>query len=80
MSFCAESIPIRSVDFTSPADAARHDRMVALVERTAAGVDLHKKLASEQAPHVKIALRATLKAEITDRQVNQLVYALTDYV
>ena len=28
MSFCAEIFPIRTVDFTSPADAARHDRMV----------------------------------------------------
>jgi hypothetical protein len=27
--------------------------MVALVERTAEGVDLHKKLASEGVPHVK---------------------------
>ena len=31
--------------------------MVALVERTAEGVDLHKKLASEGAPHVKTVLQ-----------------------
>jgi hypothetical protein len=26
-------LPIRLIDFADPADAARHDRMVALVER-----------------------------------------------
>ena len=36
-----EGFPIRTIDFTSPADVARHDRMVALVERM---LDLHKKL------------------------------------
>ena len=40
MSFCAESTPIRTLDFASLADAARHDRMVSLVERIAEGVDL----------------------------------------
>jgi len=40
----------QAIDFTPPADVARHDRMVGLVERM---LDLHKKLAAEQAPHVK---------------------------
>ena len=39
--------------------------MVALVERTAAGVDLHKRLAVEQVPHVKTALQRQIEA--TDR-------------
>ena len=43
-----EQLPIRTIDFTSPADVARRDRMVSLVERM---LDLHKKLASEGAPH-----------------------------
>ena len=37
-------------------------------------------LVVEQAQHIKTALRATPKAEATDRQIDQLVYALTDYV
>ena len=42
-----EQLPIRTIDFTYPADVARHDRMVGLVERM---LDLHKKLAAvEQA-------------------------------
>jgi hypothetical protein len=49
--------PIRTIDLTSPADVARHDRMVSLVERTAEGVDLHKKHASEGAPHVVTVLQ-----------------------
>ena len=57
MSFCAESTSIRTIDFTSPADAARHDRMVSLVVRTAEGVDLHTKLASEGTPHVVTVLQ-----------------------
>ena len=73
-------LPACPLDFTPPTDVARHDRMVAVVECTAEGVDLHKKLAAEQAPHIKTALRATPKAETTDRQIDQLVYALTDYV
>ena len=71
MSFCAESTPIRSVDFTSPADVARHDRMVALVERM---LDLHKKFASEGAPHVKTVLQRQIEA--TDREIDRLVYEL----
>ena len=62
------------IDFTFLADLARHNRMVALVERTAAGVDLHKKLAAEGAPHVKTVLRRQIEA--TDRQIDALVYEL----
>ena len=49
--------------------------MVALVERTAEGVDLHKKLASEGAPHVKTVLQRQ-EGEATDRQIDALVYEL----
>ena len=33
-----EQLPIRTIDFTDPADVARHDRMVALVTQM---LDLH---------------------------------------
>ena len=42
-------IPIRTIDFSDPADVARHDRMVALVESM---LDLHK-LASAGTDHDK---------------------------
>jgi hypothetical protein len=53
------------------ADVARHDRMVSLVERM---LDLHKKLASEGAPHVKTVLQRQIEA--TDREIDRLVYEL----
>ena len=65
------TLPIRTIDSTSPADVARHDRMVALVERM---LDLHKKLASEGAPHVKTVLQRQIEA--TDREIDRLVYEL----
>ena len=48
--------------------------MVGLVERTAEGVDLHKRLAAEQVPHVKTALQRQI--EVTDRQIDALLYEL----
>jgi hypothetical protein len=66
-----EQLPIRTIDFTSPADVARHDRMVALVERM---LDLHKKLASEGAPHVVTVLQRQIGA--TDREIDRMVYEL----
>jgi hypothetical protein len=52
------------IDFTFLADLARHDRMVALVERTAEGVDLHKKLAAEGTPHVVTVLQRQIEARL----------------
>lgn len=66
-----EQLPIRTIDFANPADVARHDQMVALVERM---LDLHKRLAAEQVPHVKTVLQRQIDA--TDRQIDQLVYEL----
>jgi len=48
--------------------------MVALVEQTAAGVDLHKRLAAEQVPHVKTALQRQIDA--TGRHIDARVYEL----
>ena len=42
-----ERIPIRTIDFTDPANVARHDRMVALVTQM---LDLHARLAAEGVP------------------------------
>ena len=53
------------------ADVAPHDRMVSLVERM---LDLHKRVAVEQTPHVKTVLQRQIEA--TDRQIDALVYEL----
>jgi len=65
------TLPIRTIDFTDPADVARHDRMVALVERM---LDLHRRVAAESVPHVKTALQRQIAA--TDREIDRLVYEL----
>jgi hypothetical protein len=64
-------LPIRTIDFTNPADVARHDRMVALVE---AMLDLHRRLSAEANPHVKSILQRQIDA--TDKQIDRLVYEL----
>ena len=48
--------------------------MASQVERTVAGVDLHKRVAAEQVPHVKTMLQRQIEA--TDKQIDQLVYQL----
>ena len=65
--------PIRTIDFDDPADVARHDRMVALVERM---LDLHRQLAEAKTPTAGTALRRQIDA--TDRQIDRLVYELYD--
>jgi hypothetical protein len=67
------AIPIRTIDFDSPADVARHDQMVALVERMLA---LHKDLAAAATPVARNLLQRQIDA--TDRQIDRLVYALYD--
>ena len=64
-------IPIRTIDFSDPADVARHDRMVSLVEQMLA---LHKQLPQAQTPHEKTALQRRIEA--TDGQIDALVYEL----
>jgi hypothetical protein len=66
-----EGFPTRTIDFTDPADVARHDRMVSLVEHM---LDLHKRVAAEQVPHAKTMLQRQI--ETTDRQIDALVYEL----
>ena len=65
------TLPIRTIDFADPADVARHDRMVALVERM---LELHKKLAAAGIPADKALYERQIDA--TDRQIDALVYEL----
>jgi hypothetical protein len=64
-------LPIRTIDFADPVDAARHARMVALVEQMLA---LHQRRAAARTPHEQSVLAAQIAA--TDRQIDRLVYEL----
>ncbi len=65
-----EIFAILTIDFSDPADVARHDRMVELVQSM---LDLHK-LASAGTDHDKTLLARRIEA--TDRQIDRLVYEL----
>jgi type I restriction-modification system DNA methylase subunit len=64
-------LPIRTINFSDPADKSRHDKMVAFVERM---LELHKQLAAAKTEHEKTALQRQI--ETTDNQIDQLVYEL----
>ncbi len=66
-----ERLPIRNIDFNNPADVARHDSVVALVERM---LELHKKLAAATMQSDKTLFQRQIEA--TDRQIDALVYEL----
>ena len=66
-----DKTPIRTINFADPADQARHDRMVALVEQM---LSLHKRLAAAQTDHEKTNLQRQIDA--TDSQIDRLVYDL----
>jgi len=66
-----DAIPIRTINFDDPADVARHDKMVALVERMLA---LHRKLAAVTLLSDKQLYQRQIEA--TDRQIDRLVYEL----
>ena len=63
--------PIRPINFSDPADVARHDRMVSLVERM---LELHKRLAQAQTSTDRDLYQRQI--ESTDRQIDTLVYEL----
>ncbi len=63
--------PVRTIDFSNPADVALHSRMVSLVEQMLA---LHKQLAEAKTPHDKTAIQRQIDA--IDRQIDRLVYEL----
>ena len=64
-------IPIRTINFSDPADKVRHDKMVALVERMLA---LHKQKVDVKTDHEKILIERQIEA--TDTQIDALVYEL----
>jgi type I restriction-modification system DNA methylase subunit/predicted type IV restriction endonuclease len=66
-----EQLPIRTINFDDPEDVARHDKMVALVERM---LDLHKKLHAATIPADKKLYQRRIEA--TDAQIDALVYEL----
>jgi hypothetical protein len=59
------------IDFTSPADKSRHDRLVALVEQMLA---LHRQLAAAKTPDERMRLARQIAA--TDQRIDRLVYEL----
>jgi len=64
-----ERFPIRPINFSDPADKARHDKMVSLVERMLA---LHKR--SPRTPQEQEMVKREI--ESTDRAIDTLVYEL----
>ena len=64
-------IPIRTINFSDPADKARHDRMVTLVESM---LELHKRLPNAQTPQEKESLERQIA--VTDKAIDSLVYEL----
>jgi hypothetical protein len=66
-----EQLPIRTVNFDDPADVARHQHMVSLVECM---LQLHERLAGAKTPQAKRLLEQQI--EMTDREIDRLVYEL----
>jgi hypothetical protein len=66
-----KELPIALPDLSRPADKARHDRMVKLVEEM---LELHKKLPAARTDHDKTLIQRQI--ESTDQQIDRLVYDL----
>jgi type I restriction-modification system DNA methylase subunit len=64
-----KSLPMHPISFSDPADKARHDKMVSLVERM---LSLHKQ--SPKTPQEQEMVKREI--ESTDREIDQLVYEL----
>ena len=64
-------LPIAILNISNPADKARHDQMVALVDQM---LELHKQLTSAKTDHDKTVIQRQINA--TDQQIDQLVYEL----
>ena len=62
---------IRTINFSDPADVARHDRMVALVEQM---LTLHRHLPEAKTDQEKTFIRRQIEA--TDAAIDALVYEL----
>jgi hypothetical protein len=68
-----QKLPIRTINFDDPADVARHDQIVSLVDQM---LELNKRLAESKVPQTTEMLKRQI--ESTDRQIDQLVYRLYD--
>ena len=68
-----KSIPIRTINFSKPAEKKLHDQIVNLVNQM---LDLNNKLAEAKTPQAKDLLKRQI--ETTDKQIDQLVYELYD--
>jgi len=66
-------LPIRKIDYSDSTDKDYHDRMVQLVEQMLA---LHKQLSEAKTVHEQTLLQRQI--DLTDRQIDQLVYELYD--
>jgi hypothetical protein len=69
--FSLSQVPVRKVDVTKPADRARHDRLVGLVDKMLA---LTPKLRAAKADSERQTLQNAVTA--TDQQIDALVYEL----
>lgn len=67
-----EQLPIRTINFSDPADKAQHDRMVALAERM---LELNKKKHSKKLAPSQLA-RLEREIAATDEEIDDLVYSL----
>ena len=66
-----EQLPIRTIDFSDPEDAARHEKMVGLVKRM---LKLQERIAEARISQEKNVIRRQIGA--ADRQIDRLVYDL----
>lgn len=66
-----EKVPIRVIDFSTKEDKARHDQMIALVERM---LEFHKRLSDSNVPANKDHLQRQITA--TNQHIDRLVYDL----
>ena len=66
-----EQLPIRTINFDVKSDKNKHDHMVFLVEQI---MSLHNKLKVINSPNGKKMIQKQI--EVTDRQIDQLVYQL----
>src|SRR3990172_3646501 len=64
-------LPFRKINFSDSADKSRHNQMVHFVELI---LSLHKTLMTAKTDHEKTALKRQI--DVTDRQIDQLVYEL----
>jgi type I restriction-modification system DNA methylase subunit len=69
--FSLSQVPIRVIDFNNPAGRTLHEQVVKLVEKMLA---LHQQLAAAKTPQDTNLLQRQIDA--TDKQIDQLVYAL----